>query len=190
MKVMFPRVNCFSTRLRSRLESLAGASLQGRLGQSTVNATHLIKAASEAACGLRSGLSVFGDDYDTPDGTCIRDYIHVDDLADAHLKALDYMEVQDQDITLNCGYGHGYSVKEVIDCVKSVSGRDFPVNIEARRPGDPPRLIANSDKIQNLVKWVPKYNNLEMICQSAIDWEARLLEGTPERFSLSDLESL
>ncbi|MYB33800.1 MAG: UDP-glucose 4-epimerase GalE [Gammaproteobacteria bacterium] len=173
-----------------RYFNVAGANMQGRLGQSTANATHLIKLASEAAYGLRSSLSIFGDDYDTPDGTCIRDYIHVDDLADAHLKALDYIETRNQDITLNCGYGRGYSVKEVIDCVKSVSGRDFPVNIEARRPGDPPQLIANSDRIRNLVKWVPRHNNLETICQSAIDWEARLLGGTPERFSISDLEPL
>lgn len=171
-----------------RYFNVAGASMQGRLGQSTRNATHLIKLASEAACGLRPGLSIFGDDYDTPDGTCIRDYIHVDDLADAHLKALDYIKNRNQSIMLNCGYGRGYSVREVIDCVKSVSGRDFPVNIEARRLGDPPRLVANSDRIRNLMEWTPKHNKLETICKSAIDWEAKLLEGVPQRFSISDLQ--
>jgi len=173
-----------------RYFNVAGASMQGRLGQSTTNATHLIKVAAEAACGIRPDLSIFGDDYDTPDGTCVRDYIHVDDLADAHLQALDYIESQNQSITLNCGYGSGFSVKEVIDCVKSVSGRDFPVNIRARRPGDPPHLIANTDKIRNLMEWVPRYNNLETICKSAIDWEKKLLEGTPERFSILDMKPL
>ncbi|MCY4051637.1 MAG: UDP-glucose 4-epimerase GalE [Gammaproteobacteria bacterium] len=169
-----------------RYFNVAGANMQGSLGQSTANATHLIKAASEAVCGLRPFLSIYGDDYDTPDGTCVRDYIHVDDLAEAHLHALKFIQLQDQSITLNCGYGLGYSVQEVIDCMKLISGSKFPVKIEARRPGDPPQLIANPDKIQKLLKWVPKHNNLEQICQSALDWESKLLTGIPKRFSIFD----
>ncbi len=173
-----------------RYFNVAGANMQGRLGQRTANATHLIKVASEAACGLRPFLSIFGEDYDTPDGTCVRDYIHVDDLADAHLQALQFLELQEKSITLNCGYGQGYSVKQVIDCMKRVSGNDFPVKIEERRPGDPPQLIANSEKIQKLLKWAPKHNDLEQICQSALNWEAKLIAGTYTGFSICDSESM
>lgn len=169
-----------------RYFNVAGASMQGCLGQSTSNATHLIKVASQAACGLRPGLAVFGDDYDTPDGTCVRDYIHVDDLACAHLQALNYIKRQKQSIAANCGYGRGYSVKEVIDCVKRVSGRDFPVKVEARRPGDPPQLVAHTDKIRSHFNWHPKLDDLETICKSAIEWERKLLAGTPQRFSIQD----
>lgn len=167
-----------------RYFNVAGANMQGVLGQSTTDATHLIKAASEAACGLRSGLSIYGDDYDTPDGTCIRDYIHVDDLAEAHLKALLYLQCQNKNITLNCGYGRGYSVQEVIDCVKAVSGNDFPVKIESRRLGDPPQLVANTDKIQQMLDWNPKLDNLETICKTAIEWERKLMQGSPKRYSV------
>lgn len=165
-----------------RYFNVAGAHMGGMLGQATPKATHLIKVASEAACGLRSGMSIFGNDYDTPDGTCIRDYIHVDDLADAHLRALDYIGSRDTSVTLNCGYGHGYSVREVVECVKSVSGTDFPVRIEPPRPGDPPRLIAKADRIRDLLGWTPRLDDLETICRSAIQWERKFSEATPEPF--------
>ena len=145
----------------------------GKLGQATPEATHLIKVACQAACGTRSGMSIFGDDYDTPDGTCIRDYIHVDDLAAAHLDAWRHLEDGGTTRILNCGYGHGFSVREVIECVKSVSNTDFAVDVRQRRPGDPPQLVADSAKIRRLLDWQPQYDDLETICRSAWEWEKR-----------------
>ncbi len=158
-----------------RYFNVAGAHAGGALGQATANATHLIKVACQTACGMRTALSVFGDDYPTADGSCVRDYIHVDDLAMAHLDALSYLHNQGESTVLNCGYGHGFSVKQVIDCVKTVSGVDFKVNITARRAGDPPTLIADNKKIKRLLNWQPSYDDFATICRSAYLWEKRLL---------------
>jgi len=147
--------------------------LSPRIGQSFPNATHLIKIASECAVGKRDKMAIFGSDYNTPDGTGVRDYIHVDDLADAHIKALSYLE-QNESETFNAGYGKGYSVKEVIEAMKKVTGVDFKVDLEGRRAGDPAMLISNNSKIKSKMKWSAKYENLELICQSAYEWEKRL----------------
>ncbi len=158
-----------------RYFNVAGADTKIRIGQSFPNATHLIKVAAETAVGKRDKMYIFGEDYPTKDGTCIRDYIHVDDLADAHLKALEYLEKNSSDI-FNCGYGYGYSVKEVIDTMKKVSGIDFKVEKAGRRAGDPATLIADNTKIKDVMKWSPKYNDLELICKTALEWEKRLLQ--------------
>ena len=157
-----------------RYFNVAGAHVGGQLGQATPEATHLIKVACEAASGKRNSMNIFGDDYDTPDGTCIRDYIHVDDLARAHLDAIDYLEGEGASISLNCGYGNGYSVREVVECVKQVSGVNFQVDTQDRRPGDPYMLIADSTKIRELFTWQPKFDDLETICRSAYQWELEL----------------
>ena len=158
-----------------RYFNVAGADLEGRIGQSFPDATHLIKVAMQVALGMRSELSVFGDDYNTSDGTCIRDYIHVIDLAQAHLDALKYLSNNDKSEVLNCGYGNGYSVNEVIEVVKKVTGKDFSVKITGRRLGDPDRLVAMSDKIRKVLGWNPKYNDLELIVNTAFEWEKKLL---------------
>lgn len=163
-----------------RYFNVAGAHMGGELGQATPEATHLIKVACQTACGLRAEMPIFGDDYATPDGSCIRDYIHVDDLAAAHLDALHYLEAGGENQILNCGYGNGFSVREVIDCVKSVSNVDFEVSIRQRRAGDPPQLIANNDRIRQIFDWKPRYNNLEIICRSAYEWEKRLSGRRPD----------
>lgn len=156
-----------------RYFNVAGADLEGRIGQSTPNATHLIKVAAQAALGKRDKLLVFGTDYPTPDGTCIRDYIHVDDLANAHILALDYLKTHDSD-TFNCGYGHGYSVLEVIKAMKEVSGVDFKVEYAPRRNGDPAVLIADNRKIIQKMGWKPNYDDIKLICKTALDWERKL----------------
>ncbi len=148
--------------------------LTPRIGQSFPNATHLIKIASECAVGKREKMAIFGNDFNTPDETGVRDYIHVDDLASAHIKAIDFLEHNQSDI-FNLGYGKGYSVKEVIETMKKVTNRDFKVDIAPRRKGDPAALIADNSKltIVNLKSfgWTPKYENLNLICQSAYEWE-------------------
>lgn len=144
--------------------------LNPRIGQSFPNATHLIKIASECASSKRDKMYIFGDDYDTPDGTCVRDYIHIDDLANAHIKAIEYLNDNGSDI-FNVGYGQGFSVKEVIDQVKSSTNKNFTVEISPRREGDPALLISNNSKIKSKMKWIPKYDNLDIICQSAYEWE-------------------
>ena len=156
-----------------RYFNVAGADVNEKIGQSTLNATHLIKVAAEAALGKRAKMAIFGDDYDTADGTCIRDYIHVQDLADAHLKALEYLESNNSD-TFNCGYGYGYSVKEVIETMKKVSNVDFTVDIVPRRAGDPSTLISDNTKIKTKMNWEPKYNDLELICKTALEWEKKI----------------
>ncbi len=157
-----------------RYFNVAGAHIDGGLGQSTPEATHLIKVACQTACGMRPYLSIFGDDYPTADGSCIRDYIHVDDLAVAHLDALSYLHNDGKSTVLNCGYGHGFSVKQVIDCVKTVSNVDFEVQTVARRAGDPPELIADNKKIKRVLNWQPRYDELATICRSAYRWEKKL----------------
>jgi len=153
-----------------RYFNVAGADVDGKIGQSTLKATHLVKVAAETVLNKREKMSIFGDDYDTHDGTCIRDYIHVCDLADAHLKALKYLDNNPSDI-FNCGYGYGYSVKEVINTMKKVSGVDFKVDTLSRRAGDPSELISNNTKIKIKMNWEPKYNDLELICKTALEWE-------------------
>lgn len=155
-----------------RYFNVAGASTDGLLGQNYPNATHLIKVATQTIIGKRDKMSIFGDDYDTRDGSCIRDYIHIEDLASAHLSALEYLRENDSEI-FNVGYGKGYSVKEVIKAAKEVSGVDFNVEMGARREGDPACLIANSDKLRKLTGWSPKRDDLNLIIKSALDWERK-----------------
>ena len=144
--------------------------LTPRIGQSFPNATHLIKIASECATKKREKMAIFGEDFPTIDGTGVRDYIHVDDLADAHVKAIDYLETNSSDI-FNAGYGKGYSVKEVIETMKKVTNTNFQVDIAQRRAGDPAALISNNKKIKEKMNWLPKYDDLALICQSAFEWE-------------------
>jgi UDP-glucose 4-epimerase len=157
-----------------RYFNVAGADPRGRTGQSTAGATHLIKVASEAALGKRAGMDVYGTDYPTPDGTCIRDYIHVSDLANAHLKALQRMRVGGGSIVANCGYGRGFSVLEVLEQVKAVSGVDFPVRIAGRRPGDAVLIVANPSVAMQELDWTPEHDDLAFIVRTALDWEDHL----------------
>jgi len=154
-----------------RYFNVAGASRDGLLGQATPEATHLIKVACECVTGKRDGMSVFGTDYDTRDGTCIRDYIHVEDLAKAHVMALDYMADGGESRVLNCGYGHGFTVREVIDVVKQKSGNDFPVEETGRRAGDPAALMADNSQIRQVLGWQPDYDDLDTIVGTALAWE-------------------
>lgn len=160
-----------------RYFNVAGSNPDGLIGQSTPKATLLIKVACEVITGKREALSLFGTDYPTPDGTGVRDYIHVEDLADAHLKALDYLRRGGDSVTLNCGYGHGYSVREVIDAVERVSGEKLPVREETRRAGDPPTLVAKADRARELLGWTPHYDNLDMIVESSLNWERKIAVG-------------
>ncbi|HXH72585.1 MAG TPA: UDP-glucose 4-epimerase GalE [Mariprofundaceae bacterium] len=157
-----------------RYFNVAGADIQGRLGQSTENATHLIKVSCEAAAGKRPGVTIFGDDYPTPDGTCIRDYIHVQDLARAHLDGLDYLVHGGASDIFNCGYGHGCSVREVVDTVQAVTGNRFDVQVGGRRPGDPDVLVADATRIRQVLGWRPQFDDLKTIVKSAFDWEVRI----------------
>ena len=157
-----------------RYFNVAGADPQRRTGQSTKAATHLIKVAVETVLGMRPKLDVFGDDYPTPDGTCIRDYIHVSDLVRAHADALRYLRSGAPSLTLNCGYGHGFSVLDVIDAVKRVSGVDFKVDIAPRRPGDPAQIVAQSERVRSELGWQPRYDDLSTIVRDALDWEREL----------------
>jgi UDP-glucose 4-epimerase len=158
-----------------RYFNVAGADPQARTGQSTKGATHLIKIAVETALGRRPSMQVFGTDYPTPDGTCIRDYIHVSDLVRAHSDALVYLRGGGQSVTLNCGYGQGYSVLQVIDTVKRVAGVDFKVELTGRRPGDPAQLVARSDRARSLLGWQPQLDQLGTIVGSALAWERKLM---------------
>ena len=157
-----------------RYFNVAGADPQGRAGQSTPRATHLLKVACETALGKRSQVEVFGTDYPTRDGTCIRDYIHVTDLARAHSAALAHLRAGGASDVLNCGYGRGYSVLEVVDAVKRASGRDFQVRSGPRRPGDPAVVIAATERIRKILSWVPAHDTLDAIVAQALRWEERL----------------
>jgi UDP-glucose 4-epimerase len=157
-----------------RYFNVAGADPKGRTGQATPQATHLIKVACETALGKRLNIDVFGTDYPTPDGTCIRDYIHVSDLARAHSAALAHLRRGGASATFNCGYGRGASVFEVIDAVRRVSGRDFSVEIRGRRAGDPAALVANVDRIRATLDWRPQFQDLDTIVAHALAWEKRL----------------
>jgi UDP-glucose 4-epimerase len=157
-----------------RYFNVAGADPEGRTGQSTKGATHLIKVAVETALGKRGKMDVFGTDYATPDGTCVRDYIHVSDLTRAHLDALRYLRGGGASVTANCGYGRGYSVREVVDTVRRVSGVDFRVDVSGRRPGDPAQIIAASERARALFGWRPVYDDLPTIVGHALAWERKL----------------
>ena len=162
-----------------RYFNVAGADPRGRTGQSTRGATHLIKVAVETAIGRRPKIDVFGTDYETADGTCIRDYIHVSDLVRAHSDALAYLRADGASAVLNCGYGRGFSVLEVIDTVKRVSGVDFKVEFAGRRAGDPARIVAASDRIRSALAWRPQFDDLQTIVGHALAWERKL--GTRNR---------
>jgi len=155
-----------------RYFNVAGAEESLSIGECHEPETHLIPLVVKTALGKRDKIFIFGDDYNTPDGTCIRDYIHVDDLASAHISALDYLDENDSEV-FNCGYGHGFSVKEVIDMVKKVSEADFEVEVAPRRAGDPAILIADNKKILQKTNWKPKYDDLEFICKTALEWEKK-----------------
>jgi UDP-glucose 4-epimerase len=154
-----------------RYFNVAGARIDGRIGQATPRATHLIKLAAQTALGLRGEMAIFGTDYPTPDGTGLRDYIHVEDLAQAHLDALAYLDRGGRSDVFNAGYGHAYSVREVIDTMKRVSGVDFKVLETERRAGDVSALIADNTKIRQTLGWTPRYDNLTLICETALNWE-------------------
>lgn len=157
-----------------RYFNVAGSDPAGRIGQSTPAATLLIKVAVEHAMGKRPRLYVYGTDYPTPDGTGIRDYIHVTDLAAAHLDALAYLEAGGESVTLNCGYGHGYSVREVLDAVERVAGIDLVVEETDRRPGDPAMLVAQADRIRDVLGWEPRLDDLDTIVGTSLAWERKL----------------
>jgi UDP-glucose 4-epimerase len=159
-----------------RYFNVAGADPKGRSGQATPNATHLIKVACETALGQRNRMEVFGTDYPTADGTCLRDYIHVSDLVAAHLEALRYLRAGGKSLALNCGYGRGYSVLEVIETVKQLSGKDFPVFHAPRRAGDPAAIVARADRIRAMLGWQPELDDLPTIVRHALAWE-RTLDG-------------
>ena len=158
-----------------RYFNVAGCDPQGKIGQSTPNATLLIKVAAEAAVGKRDALYIFGTDYPTTDGTGVRDYIHVVDLADAHLRALDYLREGGASTTLNVGYGHGYSVREVLDAVQRVDGKPLNIIERERRAGDPPILISVAEAVKLKLEWTPKYDDLDFIVKTSLDWEKKLL---------------
>ncbi|HUN26399.1 MAG TPA: UDP-glucose 4-epimerase GalE [Steroidobacteraceae bacterium] len=158
-----------------RYFNVAGSDPGGRIGQATHAATLLIKVACEAAVGKRAHLSIFGTDYPTPDGTGVRDYIHVEDLARAHLDALDYLRAGGRSTVLNCGYGHGYSVREVVAAVERVAGRPLSVREEPRRAGDPAVLVARAERIRTELHWRPALDDLEAIVRSSLRWEERML---------------
>ena len=162
-----------------RYFNVAGADPRGRSGQSTPHATHLIKVAAQAALGERPYLEVFGADYPTPDGTCVRDYIHVTDLTNAHLAALAYLREGGKSEVFNCGYGRGFSVLDVIASVKSAANKDFAVHMGPRRPGDPAALVARADRIGEGLGWSPRYDDLNMIVGHALSWERGLIENPP-----------
>ncbi|MCF6200072.1 MAG: UDP-glucose 4-epimerase GalE [Hyphomicrobiaceae bacterium] len=160
-----------------RYFNVAGADPDGRTGQSTPNATHLIKIASQAALGMRPHMDVYGTDYETPDGTGVRDYIHVTDLVRAHSAALKYLRAGGKSKALNCGYGRGYSVLEVIEAVKKVAGKDFEVKMSPRRAGDPGTLIAEAGLIRQELEWQPQLNDLDVITTHALAWEHHLMKS-------------
>jgi UDP-glucose 4-epimerase len=160
-----------------RYFNVAGADPMSRIGQAREDATHLITVSLRAALGKKSHLGIFGTDYPTHDGTCIRDYIHVDDLSDAHILALEYLAAGGSSNIFNCGYGHGYSVKEVVDAVRNVTGINFRVIETARRPGDPPSLIADTSKLRKELGWIPRHDDLKYIIKTALDWEKKISRG-------------
>ena len=165
-----------------RYFNVAGCAPSGTIGQSTPRATLLVKVACEAAVGRRPHVSVFGNDYPTPDGTGLRDYIHVEDLATAHLDALRYLRGGGTSTTLNCGYGHGYSVREVLDAVERANEKPLKIIDEPRRAGDPPELVAIADRIREVLGWTPNYDDLDTIVETSLAWERRIAAGDPSAY--------
>jgi UDP-glucose 4-epimerase len=165
-----------------RYFNVAGCEPGGSIGQSTPKATLLVKVACEAAVGKRKGVSIFGTDYPTPDGTGLRDYIHVEDLAAAHLDALNYLREGGKSTTLNCGYGHGFSVREVLQTVERVNGTALNISEEPRRDGDPPVLIAATEKIHQVLGWMPAYDDLDLIVRTSLDWERKIAAQDPSAY--------
>jgi len=165
-----------------RYFNVAGCEPGGTIGQSTPKATLLVKVACEAAVGRRPGVSVFGTDYPTPDGTGLRDYIHVEDLASAHIDALSYLRNGGKSTTLNCGYGHGYSVREVLSAVEKANGAALNITEEPRRAGDPPELVAVAKKIQSILGWQAKYDDLDTIVRTSLEWERKIANQDPSAY--------
>lgn len=159
-----------------RYFNVAGADAKGRTGQSTPRATHLIKTACQTALGQHAELSIFGSDYPTPDGTCLRDYIHVSDLVAAHMDALAHLRRSGESGVFNCGYGRGYSVREVVKAVEKAAGTPLPVRYAQRRAGDPAAIIAGAARVREVLGWQPKYDNLDLIVESALGWERKLAQ--------------
>ena len=164
-----------------RYFNVAGADISGRIGQSGQKAAHLIKIACDAALGLRERVNIFGTDYSTPDGTGIRDYIHIEDLAAAHVNALSYLENATESQILNCGYGRGYSVREVLATVRQISGVDFPIVEAERRKGDPACVVACGDRIKEVLGWQPRHDSLEEIVSSTLSWERKKLLNSADK---------
>lgn len=162
-----------------RYFNVAGCEPGGSIGQSTPKATLLVKVACEAAVGRRPHVSIFGTDYPTPDGTGLRDYIHVEDLATAHIDALRYLREGGESTTLNCGYGHGYSVREVLQAVEAANGAALEIHEEDRRAGDPPELVAVADRIQSTLGWRPRFDDLDTIVRTSLAWERKIAAGEP-----------
>ncbi len=165
-----------------RYFNVAGCEPSGAIGQSTPKATLLVKVACEAAVGMRPGVSIFGTDYPTPDGTGLRDYIHVEDLASAHLDALEYLRNSGKSTTLNCGYGHGYSVREVLAAVEKANGEPLNITEEPRRAGDPPELVAVANKIRSVLGWTPQFDDLDTIVATSLAWERRIASQDPTAY--------
>ena len=165
-----------------RYFNVAGCEPTGRIGQSTPKATLLVKVACEAATGRRPGVSIFGTDFPTPDGTGLRDYIHVEDLATAHLDALRYLREGGKSTTLNCGYGRGYSVREVLAAVEKANGKPLNISEEPRRPGDPPELVAVANKIRLALGWTPRHDDLDTIVRTSLEWERKIADEDPTAY--------
>ena len=165
-----------------RYFNVAGCEPTGRIGQSTPKATLLVKVACEAATGRRPGVAIYGTDYPTPDGTGLRDYIHVEDLATAHVDALRYLRNGGESAVLNCGYGHGYSVREVLAAVENANGEKLSIREEPRRAGDPPELIAVADRVRNVLGWAPQLDNLDTIVRTSLEWERKIASRDPSAY--------
>ena len=165
-----------------RYFNVAGCEPGGTIGQSTPKATLLVKVACEAATGRRPGVSIFGTDYPTPDGTGLRDYIHVEDLASAHLDALTYLRQGGKPATLNCGYGHGYSVREVLAAVERANEKPLNITEEPRRPGDPPELVATATEIRKVLGWTPQFDDLDTIVRTSLEWERKIAAKDPSAY--------
>lgn len=172
-----------------RYFNVAGAAPEGRIGQSGKKAEHLIKVVCDAALGRRPYVGIFGTDFSTPDGTGVRDYIHVEDLAKAHVDALRYLETENESQILNCGYGQGYSVRDVIEKAKEVSGVDFAVRALPRRAGDPAYVVADSEKIRRILGWQPTFNSLDAMITTALDWDRQLLKRSESLVTTQSVSS-
>lgn len=165
-----------------RYFNVAGCEPSGTIGQSTPKATLLVKVACEAAVGKRTHVSIFGTDYPTPDGTGLRDYIHVEDLASAHIDALRYLRNGGESTTLNCGYGHGYSVRDVLQAVEKANGAALSIREETRRAGDPPELVAVAERIHSTLGWTPQFDDLDTIVRTSLEWERKIAAGDPAAY--------